>query len=279
MARHGFLLTALLFSAAHAAYDKFFFTTNDTGFMCPDMSIKCEPGSVCAHDNLLKKTVCCDSYAEDAVCWSGSSDCGGGMLECASGVNAYCCLADSEKCTQHSGQINICWMTSENPVANFEAKLDAAFTSLSSASPSATYLTVDIKAITASSTPTPTTTSSTTSSPGSTPSGSLTTSSTGSSAPTQESGGGMSGGAIGGTVAGVVVGLAVIGAGLFYLFRRRRAANEGVKNELDGNEYLGAYAPVQKYAHEALVSLPAPVEMPGSEEPRELEGNQPVRRG
>lgn len=185
-----------------------------------------------------------------------------------------------------SDQINICWATAENPIANVsEDRLNETFSSLSSARPSASSLTFDIAALTATSTPA-SSTASATSSPASS-GASATPSETSSQSPAPTGGSsGVSGGAIGGAVVGGVVGLALIGAGIFFLMRRK--SKKAHQNELDGanpyihNGYAGvAQAPPQeKYAHEAASEAPSssypPVEMPANTHPMEMEGSKPA---
>lgn len=185
------------------------------------------------------------------------------------------------------GQINICWATAANPVANVShEKMNDTFSSLSSQNPSATLFTVQLAAITA------TRSSSATSPPGSSTSSSSSapssTSSTTSSAAAVSStsaasnDSGISGGAIGGAVVGGVAGLALIGVGIFFFLRRRRAGKSLGTKELDGNPYAHPAQSTwdngngtQKYAYEAAPQKP--VEMPVAEVPREMEGSQPTR--
>jgi hypothetical protein len=151
-------------------------------------------------------------------------------------------VRDREACTQTKNQINICWSTSPNPVANLSSDLfNKTYSSLLSASPSATALPIKLADFepSTSTTAEPATSSASAASAASTTSGASTastatttnnsasntpssTSSAAAAAGTSSSG--LSGGAIGGIVGGVVGGLALVGLAAFLLWRRRRAA-------------------------------------------------------
>ncbi|KAF3009783.1 hypothetical protein E8E13_009921 [Curvularia kusanoi] len=144
-------------------------------------------------------------------------------------------LLEKSECTQTKNQVNVCWSTVENPVANLsESKMNQTFSSLSAARPRASSYPVSLAQLQATATPT-------TSLPQSLPPSSLSsaTATATSSSPSSESSAspepstdngsnkGLSGGAIGGIVGGVVGGLALLGVAGFLLFRRRKANSKG----------------------------------------------------
>jgi hypothetical protein len=101
MTRSAILSTALLLGTrAFAAYDKFHYTTEASNWLCPGMAWQCIAPSICAHDGLTDLYNCCDSDADDAVCWNNSTPCEGeedntpasNQIGCSSGANAFCCL-------------------------------------------------------------------------------------------------------------------------------------------------------------------------------------------
>ncbi|PSN59091.1 hypothetical protein BS50DRAFT_594786 [Corynespora cassiicola Philippines] len=307
--------SVLFFSRGiQAAYDEFFFASEASDWKCPTMGFDCVAPQVCAHESLLDKYYCCGTGSSNAVCWSGSSECGGsndspatGRIGCSEGDNAFCCLSEREECTQRFNQINICWATLSNPLTNFsETLVNETFSSLSSASPSATSWTFDLDSLSSTTSSTPASTAASTSA--SVSSSTAATSEPASSSTTPTSGGsplpdapgsdntGLSGGAIGGIVVGVVGGIAILGAGAFFLWRRSRnntaGGPKGAGSELDANPYaygpsVGGYgavaqeAPAQeKYAHEVAGEAPghgrAPVEMEAhGDGPVEMEGSKP----
>ncbi|KAF2438953.1 hypothetical protein P171DRAFT_476820 [Karstenula rhodostoma CBS 690.94] len=304
MTRSAILSIALfLGTRAFAAYDKFHYTTEASNWLCPGMSWQCIAPSICAHDGLTDLYNCCDSDADDAVCWNNSTPCEGedektpasNQIGCSSGSNAFCCLKGREECTQRFNQINVCWEIAADPFRNVsQAKMNATFSSLSSASPSASTLAiVDISVLTAISTSAASTITSTTStstrrsqSPStathvSTTSLIANTLNTPSSEP--ESKNGISGGTIGGAVVGAVVGMALVGGGAFFLFRRRRGSNSAPKGgELDGHGPANVYlvnqthlqsVPQEKYAHEVADSNYALQELSANNQPVEMDGS------
>ena len=190
----------------------------------------------------------------------------------------------SEECTQTKDQINICWSTVDNPVANLsDAKLNDTFHSLSSAKPRASTYPVSLAQLQASATPSTSLPLSLT--PSSLSSVSETASATGTNRPstqsaTPETKEGLPGGAIGGIVGGVVGGLALLGVAGFLLFRRRKANKSKGEHapiasgppsepEEHGNPYeMNAYQqqqtgmaeapPTEKYAHRAPAAPTSP---------------------
>jgi predicted lipid-binding transport protein (Tim44 family) len=221
-------------------------------------------------------------------------------------------VRDREACTQTKDQINICWSTSPNPVANISSDLfNKTYSSLLSASPSATALPIKLADFepSTSTTAEPATSSASGASTASTASttntsASNTPSSTSSaSAAADASSSGLSGGAIGGIVGGVVGGLALVGLVAFLLWRRRRAAAHehapiasSPQSDKGTNPYeMSAYdtaahppteAPVttkygyrdEAYAHEAPGAGTYASEVPGESRPvaYEMEGTAPA---
>ncbi|OAL45411.1 hypothetical protein IQ07DRAFT_225064 [Pyrenochaeta sp. DS3sAY3a] len=289
-----------------ADFDSTFYATNSTKYYCNSkMGLSCPPPLVCSRDSLTKKTYCCRPGPVDSICWTamdtkcdgGNGEPSGSQIPCSSGNNAFCCLKNREECTQQTGQINICWATAPNPVANISRELsNDTFSSLTAATPSATYYTFDVASVLASA-------AATASSSGtSVPSASITASSSPTSSTILDtSSGGLSGGAIGGIVGGVVGGLALIGAVAFFLWRRRSNAkasstpvnhNDNPYNdnpymtqgyqavptafaEAPGAQHIAEAPAIQKYAHH---NSQAPAyEVEGST-PAEMPANSPTVR-
>ncbi|KAH7359793.1 hypothetical protein BKA66DRAFT_223697 [Pyrenochaeta sp. MPI-SDFR-AT-0127] len=309
---HLFLLIAPVF----AEFSQFQFAGNNGNSSakrtCPGSPFACNPPSVCAFDDRIKKYYCCIPGRTDGVCWTGSPKCdggssntpSGGQQACSSGSNRYCCAKESETCTETSNQINICWSTLENRVAPLNAtRVNETFFALSSASPSAASYTISPESLLAltSTTPASSATSpssptsdsasavssvlSSVSSPGSTPTFSAPTSSPG-------GGGGTSGGTIGGIVGGVVGGLALAGIAGIFVWRRRKSRKNNLGASADPysahgyqsghmgiNELSSQTAPVEKYAHDGYgYPHQGPVaEAPNNERPVEMPAN-PVKR-
>ncbi|KAF2470930.1 uncharacterized protein BDR25DRAFT_28302 [Lindgomyces ingoldianus] len=290
MARLVFLSSLLLIPLRVVAdYDQFYFSSNVTNWRCSKLAFDCIAPQVCAHESLLDKFYCCGP-GSDSVCWSGAQDCSGSngvpsSTQVGCGNNAFCCLNNREECTQRANQINICWATPENPFANVtEKELNKTFSSLSSARPSASSYSFNSAKLFAS------TTSGASSSATAASASTTATSSAASPTPTQgDSSGGISGGAIGGIVVGVVGGLAIIGAGCFFLWRRRsnnsKATQDG--NPYNGNPNMyggygqvpqGSPVPHEKYGMHGAPLVPPtypPVEMDATSQPVEVEGNKP----
>jgi hypothetical protein len=224
-------------------------------------------------------------------------------------------VRDREACTQTKNQINICWSTSPNPVANLSSDLfNKTYSSLLSASPSATALPIKLADFEPStSTTAEPATSSASSAPGASTASTATTtnnsasntssSTSSASAAADPSSSGLSGGAIGGIVGGVVGGLALVGLVAFLLWRRRRAAAHehapiasSPQSDKGVNPYeMSAYdtaahppteAPVttkygyrdEAYAHEAPGAGTYASEVPGESRPvaYEMEGTAPA---
>lgn len=164
--------------------------------------------------------------------------------------------------------------------------MNDTFSSISSNRPSATSYTFNLDRIF----PTSTSVSSSTDAPSSSitsPPSSTSPATTQTSVTPSDDDSGLSGGAIGGIVVGVVGGLALIGAGAFFMWRRKKN-NGPTQTELDSNPYTqngyGAVAqhpPQEKYAYAHAdgtsyggPALP-PQEMAATSAPVEVEGSTP----
>jgi MYXO-CTERM domain-containing protein len=216
-------------------------------------------------------------------------------------------VRDREACTQTKNQINICWSTSPNPVANLSSDLfNKTYSSLLSASPSATALPIKLADFepSTSTTAEPATSSASGASGASTASTASTATTTNNSASnTPSSTSSASASAAGGIVGGVVGGLALVGLVAFLLWRRRRAAAHehapiasSPQSDKGVNPYeMSAYdtaahppteAPVttkygyrdEAYAHEAPGAGTYASEVPGESRPvaYEMEGTAPA---
>lgn len=96
-----------LLGVAAADYTNFFFSSNNS---CPDLGIRCEaPESLCAYDGVVDKYYCC-SGARYNICRAFAATCEGrndgpssSQQECNTSGTTWCCLQDSESCTQRTG--------------------------------------------------------------------------------------------------------------------------------------------------------------------------------
>ncbi|KAF2004125.1 hypothetical protein P154DRAFT_531811 [Amniculicola lignicola CBS 123094] len=303
MARLTFYSTLFLFAARGlAVWDTFYFATEASEYKCKDLPYNCVAPNACARDSVLDKHYCC-GVGEGAVCFQGSSTCRNNtnnelesvLQPCSGGINAFCCLSDTERCTQTYNQINICWDANATPYGSLtEEKMNDTYSSSAAASPSATRFAFNLSSLTAS-----TSASSATSTVASSTVSSATTQTTSTStntAQSQETGNdnksnsGLSGGAIGGIVVGVVAILALVALGAFFYWKRSKK-NGSEKSELDSNPYThgpnGQYNavattefPREKYAHQpgGPVEAPthqAPVELMEQHAPVELDSSGP----
>ncbi|KZM18424.1 hypothetical protein ST47_g10436 [Ascochyta rabiei] len=263
-------------SVVTADFDQFYFSSNATNYVCPGIGFGCKPPMICAHESVTDQFYCCAPGATDAVCWKGSPACDGGSKQtpsggqqsCSSGTNAFCCLKSREECTATKNQVNVCWSTLDNPIANLsDTKLNDTFSSLSSAHPSASSFPIPLAQLQA--TATPTTSLPVLLSASSLSSASETASRTAidapiSAEPTEKKG--VSGGAIGGIVGGVVGGLVIISVFGFLMFRRHKAASKGEHAPIasgspseheHGNPYeMNAY----QQQHAGIAEAPTPTE-------------------
>ncbi|GIZ37267.1 hypothetical protein CKM354_000072000 [Cercospora kikuchii] len=269
------LLASLVITLAHADYTEWYFSGNNS---CPGLGIACNaPDSLCAYDSVVDKYYCC-SGASYNVCRAFAADCGGSngepsssQQECTSDSVSWCCLDSRESCTQRTGQINVCIASQDNPIGEVpQSLINETYASLSSASPSASTFSVDVASLVSRATATSTSSSATTTSTSSPTS----TASETASPPSEDSDSGVSGGTIAGAVVGGVAGLALIGALVWFLLRRRaRHTHAPVPTSPTGDQ-------AEKHDHFGAVSpgysTPAPEyhlsEMEGTREIKEMPG-------
>ncbi|KAH4005016.1 hypothetical protein HBI13_024900 [Parastagonospora nodorum] len=273
-------IVLLILPSVSSEYTNFFWP-NATTQTCPGMKYSCVAPAICALSEPMEVYYCCVPGNKDEVCHTSSPACDGGgsgkpsgaQISCSSGSNAFCCFRDSQRCTQSFNQVNVCWATEKNPVARLDdTLLNATYKSLRAARPSAASYSIALLALQ--------TMTSTTATPSArrTPASEILPSST--SPARDPSAGSLSGGAIGGIVGGVVGGIAVIGAVVFFLWRRRNKS--GVVKEYhsspmherhEGTGYRPDVAemhttrmpPTEKYASTGYVP-----EMPANEMPVEM---------
>ncbi|KAF2213190.1 hypothetical protein CERZMDRAFT_96857 [Cercospora zeae-maydis SCOH1-5] len=270
-----FALLASLVALTRADYTEWYFSGNNS---CPGLGIACNaPDSLCAYDSVVDKYYCC-SGASYNICRAFAAECGGSngspsssQQECTSGSVSWCCLENIESCTQRTGQVNVCVATQDNPIGAVpQSLMNETFSSLSSASPSASTFSVDVASLAARATATSTTSSASTSTSSPTSTASETA-----SPPNGGSNDGVSGGTIAGAVVGGVAGLALIGALVWFLLRRRARRNT---HEPVPTSPTGAHA--EKYDHFGAASpgfsTPAPEyhlsEMESTREINEMPG-------
>ncbi|KAH8817218.1 hypothetical protein F5884DRAFT_853641 [Xylogone sp. PMI_703] len=257
-------------------YDNYFFTSNVTSYVCPNFGDdQCKPPNACARDPNTGKRYCCD--AADNICWALTSTCAndGSTIDCGDGQNTWCCLDQTEICTQIRGQINICWNSAHDTLNNISiSALNKTYSSLSSATPSASSWTFDpvllIAATQTYSTKTSTSTSVSTTSSAPTKS---------SSAPpppttTPHSSSSLSGGAIAGIVIGVIAALVLLAIGIFLL--RRRNKQRGVATTQEGpTTETYTYGKIEPHSHElADPRKDAPGELYSHYHGSEMDANQ-----
>ncbi|KAE9969600.1 hypothetical protein EG328_005719 [Venturia inaequalis] len=248
-------------------FGDYFFASNSSGYVCPGFaSFKCEPkAGACARDPNNGKRYCCD-YAE--VCWGRTSKCAsdGSTIDCGDGSNSWCCLNGTEICTQTAGQINICWASPHDTLTNISSgSLVSLYSSLSSASPTASSYTFDPLKLIAATATTSSITQSTGHSSSRTPSSSSTASSSTSASATATASpsSSISRGAIAGVVIAILAALALL-AGGFFLFSRKGKQKKDVY-EADAKEHPGKPGtPSQHYAPQELASSNERSELPAS---------------
>jgi len=191
---------------------------------------------------------------------------------------------DSEDCTSRYKQFNICWSKGDNALRSLNAtRLNETFSSLLSASPTATSLPINRAQLLALTGPDPTDLASSSASASASASGTapasaipFTTSSPLSSAAPADDGG-LSGGAIGGIVGGVVGGLALLGAIGFFFWRRRKNTGKINPNTPPGDPYQGyGYQPQQppQQIHEVAYSPQPAMAQPYSPPPTDKYAHQ-----
>ncbi|KAI5368065.1 hypothetical protein Slin15195_G031990 [Septoria linicola] len=273
------LLVANLVAFARAGYTEWYFSGNNS---CPGLGIACiTPSSMCAYDSVADKAYCCSGESYD-ICRAFAATCGGSdggpsssQQQCTSGSSSWCCLQDSERCTQRTGQVNVCVATQDNPIAEVsDMLLNETFSSLSSASPSASTFSVDVVSLAARATATSSSQSST-ATEAATSTSADTASTTSTSTGESNDLGSSPTGAIAGGVVGGVAGLAVIGAIVWLLLRRRskkqayEPPTSPLAAETEKHDQFGAASPGY--------STPAPqyhiAEMEGTREINEMPGH------
>ncbi|ERS96569.1 hypothetical protein HMPREF1624_06776 [Sporothrix schenckii ATCC 58251] len=207
-------------------FDDYFFTSNVSDHTCPGFgSFVCKPPNACARDPNTGRRFCCD--VKD-VCWTITETCAndGSTLDCGTGTTTWCCVNGRERCTAAKNQINICWSTAHDILNNITNKdLNNTYSSLSSAHPSATTWAFSPDELIAKTAP-PTSPASSSAADSSATSGASSP-----AGPTGSSGAGSSGiggGAIAGIVVGSIAGVALIVAGLFFLWRLARNQKDGM---------------------------------------------------
>ncbi|KAB8336881.1 hypothetical protein FH972_021189 [Carpinus fangiana] len=267
----------LLFAVQTAANMQYTFTSNGT---CPGDGRPwlCDPFSevICAEETSRTQAYCCPVTYDH--CSTGGSTCNGaggkagdGQIQCSADGSTWCCSEEYESCTQRANQINVCLHKESNPYVGFDiGAANRTWSSILSASPSATFNAAGISSLMASATSTSTFTSTSTSSTSPTPS----TSTTSSESPSSS----ISSGAIAGIVVGVIVLLVLVAAGVFLFWRRRKAqtvAKDAVYHEVphEGGEG-GAYTVDRKEALPESYELspePIPAELGTNSMPHELE--------
>ncbi|KAF1809451.1 hypothetical protein P152DRAFT_461397 [Eremomyces bilateralis CBS 781.70] len=246
------------------------FTSKATDYVCPKWTSPwrfwCNAPSICTTDSRTSKQYCCNP---GDICWAPTSACSGdgSTFTCTSGDSTWCCLKDKEICTQLTGQRNICYTTSPNPLQNFtESVLDDTFSSLSSAAPTASAYRFDLAALLGQTTHTsgqiadPTGTSST--------SDGVPLSNSPSSG--QPSAGSLSGGAIAGIVIGALA-VVVIAALVVVLFLRYRQKPKNQVAQLAQPQTGPKYFPSVEVSQAAPPVVPyelqfisvSPAELPG----------------
>ncbi|KAL2842738.1 hypothetical protein BJY01DRAFT_248891 [Aspergillus pseudoustus] len=214
-------------------FSDFYFTSNLTSFACPGFGdFQCLPPKACARDPNTGTGYCCDPASDSTVangtCWGLPSDCTNDnrQLQCRSGSTNWCCLYETEECTEVPNQQSICWNQERSPLRNISVDiLEDLYSSLAVASPSARTWDFDPATLLPdTSTSTSTTSSTSTSASVSTPTTADTATSSPSSIPDTDSSDSvsLSGGAIAGIVVGAVAGLMIVAVGAFFMLKRRR---------------------------------------------------------
>ncbi|EPE07581.1 hypothetical protein F503_00303 [Ophiostoma piceae UAMH 11346] len=257
-------------------FNDYYFTSNRSDYTCPGFGDSaCPPPKACARDPNTGRRYCCDYQHPPykGVCWALAKKCAsdGSTVDCGTGDDTWCCIDGREKCTERTGQINVCWSTSRDTLNNITTDvLNDTYSSLSSAKPSATtwaFTPISLVALT-----NPAITQTQTPNPDASSTGSSVPSTT----PTDDSDAGTSlgGGAIAGVVVGALGGVALLGLGVFMLWKRqkRRQAYASVSPTSASAPIYAANGPHDKtggdYSDSYAQSSPAP--------PTELQGDYVV---
>ncbi|KAF2240007.1 hypothetical protein EV356DRAFT_7660 [Viridothelium virens] len=123
----------------------FFFTSHLTQWQCTSniaSYFTCIPPSACAHSTSTGQAYCCSNGGEADGCYTEGTKCktDGSTSTCGGDDQTiqFCCFSEGQSCTQKLGELNVCWGTGANPLAKVnDNQLNATFSSLSSAHPSA----------------------------------------------------------------------------------------------------------------------------------------------
>ena len=264
-------------------FNDYYFTSNLSDYTCPGFrNSACPPPKACARDPNTGRRYCCDYRHPPykGVCWALRQDCAsdGSTVDCGTGDTTWCCVDGREKCTEKTGQINVCWSTSRDTLNNITNDvLNDTYSSLSSAKPSATtwaFTPVSLIALTnpavtqsQSQTPTPTPDSDASSIGSSVPT----------AVPTDGSGAGTSlgGGAIAGVVVGALGGVALLGLGIFMVCRRQKQRHSPDAAAGPHDKTGGGYSGYSGYSDSyAQPSHAPPTELQGDNAvPQELPGS------
>jgi len=286
-------------SPATSPFGNWLFTANATANVCPTWSaagftFKCAPPNACTTDSASGRQFCCE-FGTD-ICWNHAATCAddGTTSVCTRGTSTWCCMRNSEICTGSSGQINICWSASKNPLLQIDTKvLNDTASKLIAAQPSASLYTFDpnaLIALTASTSSSSTSTSKPT--PGSTSGSSIgtaapkdTSTNTSANLPgktdgvndgsnntnpaTSPSSTGLPSGTIAGIVVGILAALAIgIAVGFWLNRRKKKDPSSAPPTSTDGTMVgsPGAFDPSEiKYVYGG----PPPGELPTQEHYRE----------
>lgn len=280
----GFLLFVfVLFSISpvFAEFSEFAFGGNagnsSAPTKCPGLIHPCDPPRVCAYDKLRTKWYCCES--DVSVCWAANQKCVGATntssvpsgqqqlcIYQGDAERKWCCMEKpTERCTEDSKRFNLCWSGNKNDIHLLNTtKVNAAFSSLSSASPSASSYKIDLTVLMAMTTEAPmssytsTITIGTDTSAGTKPTSSLTVPSSNTDQ------GGLSSGSKGGIAAGVIGGIAIAGIAGFLLWRRHK--NQNLSTQNNSTEQQLAEAPNDGQR----------AEMPSKQWRAEMQDNRPL---
>ncbi|KAK0617502.1 hypothetical protein B0T14DRAFT_525322 [Immersiella caudata] len=244
------------------------FTGPGNDFVCPTWttSFKCNPTAACASDNATGRQYCCED--QQGMCWNQAATCAtdGSTFNCTRGTSSWCCMTNTEICTEIAGQINICWAANpRNVLLDITPNaLKSAYSSLTAGRPSASSYTFDPQLLMAATT-SPSSSSSTsrvtdaaqssptTSSPSTaiqTPTnrGDTGAVNSGTTTPSPNDGGGLGAGAIAGIVVGVLLAIAFGAALAWFLMRKKKRQNDDIAGA-GPHEVASTHASDQKYMY------------------------------
>ncbi|KAK4442199.1 hypothetical protein QBC34DRAFT_419086 [Podospora aff. communis PSN243] len=243
------------------------FTGPGNDFVCPTWSsgFKCNPTAACASDNATGRQYCCED--QQGMCWNQAATCAtdGSTFNCTRGTSTWCCMTNTEICTEAAGQINICWAANPRNVLLDIAPnaLRSAYSSLTAARPTASSYTFDPELLMAATTSasSSSSTSRVTDAAASTSTGSSSTTeqtpttrsgagavNSGTNTPTPDDDKGLGAGAIAGIVVGVILAIA-IGAALAWFFMRKKNRKSDNLAGADLHEADSTHPSEQKYMY------------------------------